>query len=140
MNAEQLTAMGHYQQGLGMVANAREAMDIRREGVEANKETRKEATRVREQQGEDALIKTFGQYEDSAGNKDINPSIAMFKLIDSGYDTSTLSKQWQATANLVKAGFKEFVDAQRKAGTKATPAELKSAYYDQLRGIKGVKK
>jgi hypothetical protein len=94
MNAEQLTAMGHYQQGLGMVANAREAMDIRREGVEANKETRKEATRVREQQGEDALIKTFGQYEDSAGNKDINPSIAMFKLIDSGYDTSTLSKQW----------------------------------------------
>ena len=133
LTAKQLTAVGHYQQGLG----AREQAAAT---AEYTRESKKEATEIRRTEGENSLIRTFGAYETLTGEKGVNPAVAMFKLIDSGYDIGTLSKQWQATANQVKSNFKAFVQAQRETGSKATPEELKNMFYIQLTGGIKVKK
>jgi hypothetical protein len=97
---------------------------------------REEANRLRDTQGEDALMRTYGGFTDAAGEKSVHPSIAIFKLIDSGYDVGTMSKQWQATANQVREGFRAFALKAKAANPKFTPAQIKAAYYDELRGAK----
>ena len=102
----------------------------------SDKFLREEAIKLRDTQGEDSLMKTYGQFENSLGEKGYHPAVAIFKLIDSGYDVDTLSKQWKATANQVREGFRAYALKAKVANPKLTPAQIKAAYYDELRGAK----
>jgi hypothetical protein len=104
--------------------------------ADQDKFLREEALSLRKSQGEDATIKMFGQYTNTMGETAYHPAIAVFKMIDSGYDTNTLSPQYRSIADRLRAQFKDYAIAQKKANPKLTPAQIKGAFYEELRGVK----
>ena len=111
-----------------------------KERRQSNEAIRTEANRLKDEGKFDTLIDRFGSYEDIYGAKGKDPNIAIFKLIDSGYDVNAFPKEWKPTADKMIADMKAFVKAQKAAKSKLSDSELKVEFYNQLRGIKGVNK
>ena len=106
---------------------------------ESDRTIKEEAQNLRRSQSFDAVLKTFGAYEDVYGNKDTHPAVAIFKLVDSGA-IGIIPEEWKPLADKMIADMRAFVKTQKAAKSTLSDSELKLEFYNQLRGIKGVEK
>lgn len=110
MNAEQLTAAGHYQYGIGQQAIARETAATRKVASEATTQNRTDLLALKRDEDFGKTLAGVGSvYDQESGKMVLNPLFGLHKLDQLKYPEADIPKHYLPVLQEARNQFKQFV-------------------------------